>query len=191
MEADVDRLDAARTRVHPTAFVAPGAVVVGDVEVGEDASIWFGVVARGDRASLRVGSRSNVQDLTVLHADPGFPCTLEEGVTVGHRCIVHGATVGRGSLVGMGAILMNGAVIGPGSLVAAGSLVTEGKVFPEGVLIMGSPAKVVRPLTAAERESLVRSADGYVENGRRYRAADLDRLLAAGRGRIRVDGERD
>lgn len=165
--------DPAAVRVDDTAFVAPGVALVGDVEVGAEASLWFGVVARGDVAAIRVGPRSNVQDNSVLHADPGHPCQIGEGVTVGHRCIVHGCTVEDGALIGMGSVVMNGAVIGAHSLVGAGALVTEGKVFPPRSLILGSPAKRVRELTDEEVAALALSAERYVVNGQTYRAADL------------------
>ena len=120
--SETDHLDPARTQVDPEAFVARSADVVGDVHVAARASLWYGVVARGDVEAIRVGPESNVQDLTVLHADAGFPCTIGRGVTIGHRCIVHGATIEDHALVGMGAIVMNGAVVGAESLVGAGAL---------------------------------------------------------------------
>lgn len=169
------RLAPELTRIHPSAFVAPGAVVIGDVVVGEWASVWYGVVARGDTERITIGARSNVQDNSVLHADPGFLCTLGTGVTVGHRCIVHGATVEDHCLIGMGAILMNGAVIGTESLVGAGALVPEGKLIPPRSLVLGMPGKVVRTLTDAEVARLHASADHYVANGQGFLAAGIGR----------------
>jgi carbonic anhydrase/acetyltransferase-like protein (isoleucine patch superfamily) len=165
------RLDPGLTRVDPSAFVARGAVVVGDVVVGADASVWFGAVLRGDVEQLVVGARANVQDGAIVHADPGFPARIGDDVTIGHRVVVHGATVGEGSLIGMGAILLNGAEIGPRTLVGAGALVPGGKRFPPGVLLLGSPVRVVRDLTEAELADLVASTTSYVEKGRAFRAA--------------------
>lgn len=159
-------------QVHASAFVARGAVVMGDVTLEADASVWFGCVLRGDTDHLHVGEGANVQDGSIVHADPGFPARIGARATIGHRCIVHGAEVGEGTLVGMGSILLNGAVIGPHCLVGAGALVTAGKRFEEpGMLILGSPAKVVRPLTEAERADLQDSARRYVQKARAMKAA--------------------
>jgi carbonic anhydrase/acetyltransferase-like protein (isoleucine patch superfamily) len=154
-------------RVDASAFVAPGAWIVGDVEIGPEASVWFNAVLRGDSDRVFVGAGSNVQDGAVLHTDGGAPCTVEDECTVGHRAIVHGCRIGRGSLVGMGAVVLSGAVIGPESLVAAGAVVPEGKVFGARSLLMGSPARLVRELTDADVERLI--APG-VANYRRYAA---------------------
>lgn len=153
-------------------WIAPGAHVIGQVHLGLDVSIWFGAVLRGDNDTIRLGDRCNVQDGAVLHADPGFPLDLGDDVTVGHRAIVHGCTVGAGTLVGMGATILNGARIGRGCLVGAGALVTEGKDFPDHSLIVGAPARVVRTLDAEALARLARTAESYVANGRRF-AADL------------------
>lgn len=171
---DLFQLDPAATQLDPEAFVARGVVVIGDVHVAAEATLWFGVVARGDVAAIRVGARTNVQDNSVLHADAGFPCTLGEGVTVGHKCIVHGATIGDGALIGMGAIVMNGAVVGEQCLVGAGALITEGKTFPARHLILGSPAKAVRPLKDHELALVAYSAQHYVEAGKAYKAKGFD-----------------
>lgn len=157
------------------AWIAPGAHVIGQVHLGLDVSIWFGAVLRGDNDTIRLGDRCNVQDGAVLHADPGFPLDLGDDVTVGHRAIVHGCTVGAGTLVGMGATILNGARIGRGCLVGAGALVTEGKDFPDHSLIVGAPARVVRTLDAEALARLARTAESYVANGRRF-AADLRAL---------------
>ena len=151
-------------------WVAPGAHVVGNVCIGEDVSVWFGAILRGDNEPIRIGARSNIQDLSVLHSDPGSPLTIGEGVTVGHKVTLHGCTIGDNSLIGIGAVVLNRARIGANSLVGAGALVTEGKTFPDGVLIVGSPARVVRELTPEQIEGLKRSADHYVANGRRFAA---------------------
>ncbi len=165
------KLDALTPNVHSTAWVADSAQVIGNVVVGQDASIWFGVVARGDTSSISIGNGSNIQDASVLHADVGKPLTIGAHVTVGHKVMLHGCTVGDGSLIGIGAVVLNGAKIGKGCIVGAGSLVTEGKEFPDGTLIVGSPAKVVRELTDQQQASLLVSALHYVENAKRFRAA--------------------
>ena len=163
-------LDGTVPQISDTAWVADSAQVIGTVELGDDTSIWFGVVVRGDTANIRIGKRSNIQDLSVLHADVGMPLTIGDDVTVGHKVMLHGCTVGDGSLIGIGAVVLNGAKIGKGCLVGAGSLVTEGKEFPDGSMIMGSPAKVVRQLTPEQLQGLLRSAEHYVGNAQRYRA---------------------
>jgi carbonic anhydrase/acetyltransferase-like protein (isoleucine patch superfamily) len=158
-------------RVHPTAFVARGAVIVGDVEIGPDSSVWFTSVIRGDSAPIVIGAGVNIQDGSVVHVDDGFGVHLEDGVTIGHRCIIHGCTVRRGALVGMGASVMNGAEIGEECLVGAGALVTSGKRFAARQLVLGSPARAVRPLTEAELADVRRATSHYVEAGQRYSVA--------------------
>ena len=147
--------------IHSQARVADSAVVVGDVEIGAQSSIWYGAVLRGDECSIRVGVGSNLQDNCVVHCDDGCPTVVGDHVTVGHGAILHGCTVEDGSLIGMGAILLNGCVIGAGSLVAAGALVTQNAVVPPGSLVVGSPAKVKRTLSQEEREDHLRSAQTY------------------------------
>lgn len=156
-------------------YIAPDAHVIGRVILGADVSIWFGAVLRGDNEPISVGARSNIQEGAMLHADPGFPCTLGEDVTVGHHAILHGCTVGDGVLVGMGATLLNGARIGAGSIVGAHALVTEKKEFPPLSLIVGSPARLVRTLDEATAAGLRAQAAHYVANGRRF-AAGLRRI---------------
>lgn len=156
-------------------WIAPGAHVIGRVRLGRDISIWFGAVIRGDNDTIRIGDRCNIQDGAVLHADPGFPLDLEEDVTIGHRAIVHGCTIGAGSLIGMGATLLNGARIGRNCLVGANALVTEGKHFPDNSLIVGAPAKAIRTLDPEAAAKLAGTAANYVANGRRF-AADLRAL---------------
>jgi carbonic anhydrase/acetyltransferase-like protein (isoleucine patch superfamily) len=164
------RLDDETPRIAPTAWVADSAQVMGHVELQEGASVWFGCVLRGDNELLQVGSRSNIQDGSVVHSDPGFPLTLGADVTVGHQVMLHGCSIGEGTLIGIQSVILNGARIGAHSLVGAGSLVTEGKEFPPGSLIVGRPAKVVRPLTDEEIAKLVKTAAHYVDNARRFRA---------------------
>ena len=158
--------------IDPDAWVAPGAHLIGRVTLEAGASVWFGAVLRGDNERITVGAGSNVQDLSVLHTDMGYPLVIGPDCTIGHRAILHGCTLGASVLIGMGAVLLNGARVGEGSLIGAGALVTEGKEIPPGVLALGSPAKVVRTLTDAERAGLLKSAEGYRANARRY-AADL------------------
>jgi len=149
--------------VDPTAFVAPSAVVVGDVALGPRASVWYGAVVRADAESIRIGADSNVQDGSTLHSDPGFPLVLGERVTVGHRVVLHGARVDDDVLVGMGAVVMNGAHIGSGSIVAAGAVVTENAEVPPGSLVAGVPAKVVRDLGDAAVERIRANAVSYTD----------------------------
>ena len=157
--------------IDPTAFVAANAVVLGDVTIRAEASIWFGAVIRGDAAAIRIGRQTNVQDGCILHADPGLPCTLGDGVTLGHGAIVHGATVEDDCLIGMRAVVMNGARIGRGSIVAVGSIVTEGTEIPPGSVVMGQPGKVKRKTTERDRERIRHAAEHYVAAGRVYREA--------------------
>jgi carbonic anhydrase/acetyltransferase-like protein (isoleucine patch superfamily) len=151
-------------------WIAPDATVIGDVRLDRDVSIWFGTVIRGDNEPIVLGAGANVQELVVMHTDPGFPLTVGEGCTIGHRAILHGCSIGDNSLVGMGAIVLNGARIGRNCLVGAGALVTEGKEFPDNSLIVGSPAKAVRTLDAEAAGRLRAAADHYVANGRRFRS---------------------
>lgn len=163
-------LDDREPVVHPTAWVADTAQLIGDVRLEPDSSVWFGCVLRGDNEPLVIGHGSNVQDCAVMHTDRGFPLVIGAGVTIGHQATLHGCTIGDGALIGIQAIVLNGARIGRHCLVAAGSLVTEGREFPDGTLIMGSPARVVRDLDPGQMERLRLGAAHYVENARRYRA---------------------
>lgn len=160
-------------------WIAPTAVLVGDVVVGPEAGIWFGVVARGDIETITIGARSNVQENCVLHTDRGFPLTIGANVTIGHAAIVHGCTIGDNSLIGMGATVLNGAVIGKNCLIGANALVTEGKVIPDNSLVMGAPAKVVREIDAEGEAGLAASAERYVQNAKRFAAGVK---LVAGHG---------
>ena len=158
------------------AWVADSAQVIGAVDLGVNASVWFGTVIRGDTENIRIGEGSNIQDCSVLHADVGKPLTVGKHVTVGHQVMLHGCTIGDESLIGIGAVVLNGAKIGKNCLVGAGSLVTEGKEFPDGSMIMGSPAKVVRELSAEQIEGIRTSAKNYVLNAKRFQS-DLKKIV--------------
>jgi carbonic anhydrase/acetyltransferase-like protein (isoleucine patch superfamily) len=155
--------------IDSTAFIAPAATVLGDVTILAEASVWFGAVVRGDTAPIRIGRQTNVQDGCILHADPGFACTLGNRVTLGHGAIVHGATVEDDCLIGMRAVVMNGAKIGRGSIIAVGSVVTEGTEIPPGSIALGQPAKVRRAATDRDRERIRHAAEHYVAAGRAYK----------------------
>jgi len=157
--------------VDSSAFIAPGAIVIGNVTIGAESSVWFGAVIRGDTEMILIGEQTNVQDGCVLHADEGFPCTLGDRVTLGHGAIVHGATVEDDCLIGMRAVVMNGAKIGKGSIVAVGSIVTEGTEIPPDSVAMGQPAKVRRETTERDRERIQHAADHYVAAAKVYREA--------------------
>lgn len=164
-------IDDHRPQLAEGAWAAPGATLIGRVRLEADANVWYGAVVRGDTEHITVGQGSNIQDGCVLHADPGFPATVGAGVTVGHRAVLHGCTVGDESLIGMGAVVLNGAVIGKGSLVAAGAVVLEGTEVPPGSLVAGTPGKVRRELTEDEQAALRISAQTYVANAARHRDA--------------------
>lgn len=151
-------------------WVAPDANLIGSVVVEDGASVWFGCTLRGDNEEIRVGRGSNVQENTVCHTDIGYPLTIGAGCTIGHKVMLHGCTIGDNSLIGMGAIVLNGAKIGRNCLIGAGALITEGKEIPDGSLVMGAPGKVVRQLDEAAIEGLRKSAIGYQNNMRRFRA---------------------
>lgn len=167
----------ARPSVHTTAFIAPGAVVIGAVELGSESSIWFGSVLRGDINRIIVGAQSNIQDGSVLHVSDAHACVIGDRVTVGHRAVVHACTVEDDVLVGMGAIILDGARIGARSTIAAGALVTKNMQVPPGSLVIGSPARVVRALTQAEQEANTKLAHKYVEVSRRFLAEDVPSLI--------------
>lgn len=151
-----------------SAWIAPDAQLIGDVRLGRNVSIWFGTVIRADNTPITIGDDSNVQEGSMLHSDPGIPCLVGRGCTVGHHAILHGCAIGDNVLIGMGATLLNRATIGGDSLVGAGALVTEGKEFAPGSLIVGSPARVIRPLDEAAIAGLRQSARNYVERSRDY-----------------------
>ncbi|MCL4170935.1 UNVERIFIED_CONTAM: hypothetical protein GTU68_023384, partial [Idotea baltica] len=154
-------LDGISPQIHPTAWIAPGAMVIGDVVLEEGASVWFNAVLRGDNERITIGARSNVQEACVLHTDPGFPLQIGEDVTLGHGAIVHGCTIGAGALVGMGATVLNGAKVGAGALIGANALVSEGTEIPAGSLALGSPAKVKREMTPTQISMLKATAGRY------------------------------
>ena len=156
-------------------YVAENAIVLGNVKLCKDSSIWFGAVLRGDFEMITVGERSNVQDGSVLHTDIGFPVVIGKDVTIGHKATVHGCSIGDGSLIGINAIVLNGAKIGKGCLIGANSLVTEGMEIPDGSLVMGSPGKVRRELSDEQSEGLLLRAHQYVENSKRFKN-ELDKL---------------
>jgi carbonic anhydrase/acetyltransferase-like protein (isoleucine patch superfamily) len=156
--------------IAPSVFIAPNATLLGRITIGADASVWFGVVIRADTAPVTIGRATNIQDNSVIHVDAGKPVTLGDQVTVGHRAIVHGATVEARVVIGMGAIVLNDAVIGTESIIGAGAVVTERAVIPPRSLVLGVPGKVVRPVTEKELAYIARAAAAYVEYGRHYRA---------------------
>lgn len=156
-------------------WIAETAAVIGNVIVGRDVGIWFGAVLRGDNETITVGAGSNIQENAVLHTDLGYPLTIGEGCTIGHKAMLHGCTIGDNSLIGMSATVLNGAVIGRNCLIGAGALVTEGKVIPDNSLVVGSPGKVVRELDADAAAMLAESARHYVENAHRF-SNGLERL---------------
>jgi carbonic anhydrase/acetyltransferase-like protein (isoleucine patch superfamily) len=165
-------LDGVAPQLGTGAWVADSAEVIGNVQLGDNASIWFGAVLRGDNELIDIGEDSNVQDGTVMHTDMGSPLTLGRGVTIGHNAMLHGCSVGDYSLVGINAVILNGARIGKHCIIGANALIPEGKEIPDGSLVMGSPGKVVRELTEQQKRMLEASAAHYVHNAQRY-ARDL------------------
>lgn len=161
-------LDGIAPQLGSEVWVADSAQVMGNVILGDRASVWFGAVLRGDTETIRVGKNSNVQDGSVLHADIGVPLTIGDNVTIGHQVMLHGCEIGDGSLIGIQAVILNRAKIGKNCIVGAGSVVTEGKVFPDNSLIIGAPAKVVRTLDDTTAQQLAQSAEHYVDNARRF-----------------------
>ena len=159
----------ASPQISGTAWIAPGAYVIGDVHLGKKSSVWYGAVLRGDTEPIRVGARTNVQDGCVLHADPGYPAIVGEGCVVGHNAVVHGCEIGDNCLVGMGATILNGAIIGSGSIVAAGAVVPEGREFPPRSLIVGIPAKRVGDVSEDLARDITRGASEYVERAKAHR----------------------
>lgn len=163
------QLDDRRVRAEGDYFVADSAAVIGSVLLKHNASIWFGAVVRGDNELVTVGSHANVQDLSVLHTDPGMPLFIGDYCTIGHKVMLHGCVIGDNSLIGINAVILNGARIGRNCLIGAGTLITEGKEIPDGSLVMGTPGKVVRSLNEAQIAGLRRSAEGYVANFKRFK----------------------
>lgn len=162
-------LDGIAPEIHPAAWVAPDANLIGRVVLEAEASVWFGCTLRGDNEEIRVGLGSNVQESSVLHTDMGHPLVIGANCTIGHRAMLHGCLIGDGSLIGMGATVLNGARIGKGCLIGACALITEGKEIPDGSLVMGAPGKVVRFLDDAARQRLLASAASYRANAQRFR----------------------
>jgi carbonic anhydrase/acetyltransferase-like protein (isoleucine patch superfamily) len=156
-------------------WVAESAAVIGSVVIGEEVGIWFGAVLRGDNETITVGAGTNIQENAVLHTDDGYPLTIGENCTIGHKAMLHGCTIGTNSLIGMGATVLNGAVIGRNCLIGAGALITEGKAIPDNSLVIGAPGKVVRELGADAEAMLAESARHYVENARRF-SSGLERI---------------
>lgn len=161
--------DGRSPRIHPSAYVFEDAVIIGDVEIGPDASIWPGVTIRGDKAPIKVGAGSNIQEHAMLHADPGSPLTVGDNVTIGHGVMLHGCDVGANSVIGIGAILLNGALVAPDSMVTAGSLLGAGPAFPAGSMIAGNPARVLMPLSASDIQGLRDTAKEYQDLAEAYR----------------------
>lgn len=158
-----------RPEIAEDAWVAPGAHLIGKVTLASKASVWFGCTLRGDNEMLTIGEGSNVQENCVFHTDMGFPLTIGRNVTIGHKAMLHGCTIGDNSLIGMGAMVMNGAVVGKKCLIGAGAMITEGKVIPDCSLVMGAPGKVVRALDAETIAKLEKSALSYQRNAERFR----------------------
>ncbi|QYZ71589.1 gamma carbonic anhydrase family protein [Neotabrizicola shimadae] len=162
-------LDGIAPEVDPTAWVAPGSHIIGRVILQAEVGVWFNVTMRGDNELITIGRGSNVQENCVLHTDMGYPLTVGADCTIGHKAMLHGCTIGDGTLIGMGATILNGAKIGKGCLIGACALITEGKEIPDGALVMGAPGKVVRVLDAEAQARLLKSAEGYRANARRFR----------------------
>ena len=161
--------------IHPSAFVYDSAVVIGDVTLGARVSVWPTAVIRGDTAPIVIGEDSNVQDGTVIHVDHGVPCTIGARVGIGHRAIIHGATVQHDSLIGMGAILLNNVVVGTGSIIGAGAVCPEGMIVPPNSLVLGVPGRVVRQTTDAERERIAKTVRSYLELQQEHRDGKFSR----------------
>jgi carbonic anhydrase/acetyltransferase-like protein (isoleucine patch superfamily) len=155
--------------IDPTAFIARGAIVLGDVRLGAESSVWYNAVLRGDTDRIAIGDQSNIQDLTMIHADPGIPCSVGSRVTVGHRVILHGCTIEDDCLIGMGSIVLNGVRVGRGSVIGAGAVLLQGMDVPPGSLVVGLPAKIVRPVEESAREHIERAWQHYVDQARRHR----------------------
>jgi carbonic anhydrase/acetyltransferase-like protein (isoleucine patch superfamily) len=162
-------------RIHPSAFIAPSADVLGDVRMGAQSSVWYQSVLRADMEPITIGERSNIQDLSMVHVDEGVPCTVGNDVGVGHRVILHGCTIEDFCLIGMGSVLLNNVVVGTGSVIGAGAVVTEGMKIPPGSLVLGVPAKIIRPVDAALRARIQSTVDHYVALSARHRAGEFAR----------------
>jgi carbonic anhydrase/acetyltransferase-like protein (isoleucine patch superfamily)/quercetin dioxygenase-like cupin family protein len=181
-EALIRALGAMEPTLANDAYVAPSATLIGDVHLGPQASVWFGAVLRGDNASITIGEGSNIQDNAVLHADPGFPLAIEDGVSVGHLAMLHGCTIGAGSLIGIGAVVLNGTKIGSNCLIAAKALIPEGKVIPDNSIVRGMPARVVGQVTEEHLAMMRRAAESYVQRAARYSSASSTSEVLSRRG---------
>lgn len=158
-----------KAKIHESTFIAEGAVVLGNIAVGEESSIWFHTTVRADLERIVIGKGSNIQDNAVVHVDTGFPVHIGDNVTVGHGAIIHGCIIEDNTLIGMGAIILNGAKIGKNCIIGAGALVTQNTIIPDNSLVVGSPAKVMRKVTEAEKQSNLHNAAVYVEEGKQYK----------------------
>ncbi len=176
MQAQIGSLEGRVPRIHPDAWVAPGATIVGGVTIGQASSVWYGAVLRADEDEIVVGADCNIQDLCCLHVDEGEPAILDDGVSLGHRAVVHGAHIETGALVGIGAVVLGRARVGAGSLVAAGAVIPPGTIVPAGVLVAGVPGRVIRELTEADRQVFAGTAPGYVTRARRHRGVSWGAL---------------
>lgn len=156
-------------QIHSSVFIGQGVVIVGNVTLAEDCSVWFNATLRGDTDPITIGPRTNIQDGAIFHTDPGYPVTVSAGVTIGHGAVIHGATVGENAVIGMRAVVLNGAVIGANCIVGANALITEGKIFPPGSLILGSPAKLARTLKPEEIDHNRHLAEIYVNRAHAFR----------------------
>jgi carbonic anhydrase/acetyltransferase-like protein (isoleucine patch superfamily) len=165
----VYRLDDQTPQLHESCWVAESASVIGSVQMAEGSSVWFGATVRGDNEPIQIGARSNVQDGSVLHSDPGSALTIGEDVTIGHLAMLHGCTIGAGCLIGIGATILNGAVIGENCLIGAHALITEGKIIPDGSVVMGAPGKVVKTLSPEQTARMRLNSQVYVSNAKRFR----------------------
>ncbi|WP_439861195.1 gamma carbonic anhydrase family protein [Pseudomonas sp. MBLB4136] len=162
------RLGQVQVEAHPDSWVAPNATLVGKIRLEAQASVWFSAVLRGDNELIHIGEQSNVQDGTVMHTDMGFPLSIGKGVTIGHKAMLHGCSVGDYSLIGINAVVLNGAKIGKYCIIGANTLIGEGKEIPDGSLVVGSPGKVIRTLSEEQKKMLEASAAHYVHNAQRY-----------------------
>ncbi len=155
--------------IHPSVFIAPNATLVGDISIGENSSVWFGTVIRGDRDKVTIGKGTNIQDLSLLHEDPDCPLIIGDEVIVGHRCILHGCTIKNNSLIGMGTIIMNKASIGNFCIIGAGALITEGMIIPDYSLVIGSPAKIIKQVTDEHILKIKLNAQTYIDLAKQYK----------------------
>ena len=161
-------LDGVRPDIADNAYVAPSAQIIGNVKMADHSSVWFGAVIRGDNDLIEIGARTNIQDNSVLHTDPGIPLTIGDGVIVGHRVMLHGCKIGENTLIGIGATILNGAEIGKNCIIGAHSLITEGKVIPDGSMVVGSPGRIIKSLTEQHFQMLRINSEVYVANAKRF-----------------------